>query len=235
MAERIGFNGGPGSKDPGRITYTGVSLKMLLVRAYKIRPFQLVGPGWLESARFDLTAKVPPNTKDDECRLMLQKLLTDRFRIELHRETKELLQYRLTVAKGGHKLPPAEETPEYKDVAERMAAMQKQNAARMAAMSRAGSTGPQNSTHMSSATVATFAETLSSYLECPVKDMTGVDGLHAFTLVWAPDNAPATVDGPSGPSMAVALQEQLGLKLETAKGPVELLVIDKAEKSPIEN
>ena len=67
-----------------------------------------------------------------------------------------------------------------------------------------------------------------------MRDMTGLDGLYAFTLSWVPDNAQAA-DGSSGPSIAAAVQEQLGLKLESGKGPVELLVIDKAEKSPIEN
>ena len=224
VAEMMGFNGGPGSKDPGRLTCTGVSLKMLLVRAYKIRPYQLVGPGWLDTARFDVAAKIPPDTKDEQFRLMLQKLLTERFRIALHRETKELPQYRLTVAKGGPKLPPPEAIPEYKD-----------NAERMAAMARGGAMGSHRSTHLSSATVAKFAEALSTYLDRPVRDMTGLDGLYAFTLSWVPDDAQPAADGSSGPSIAVAVQEQLGLKLEAVKGPVELLVIDKAEKSPIEN
>ncbi len=236
MAEMMGFNGGPGSKDPGRLTCTGVTLKMLLVRAYKVRPYQVVGPSWMETARFDITAKIPPNTKDEAFQLMLQKLLTERFGIELHREVKELPQYRLTVGKGGAKLAPAEAIPEYKDEAERMAAMQKQMAERMAVMRR-GTTamGSQRSTHLSSATVAKFAETLSNYLDHPVRDMTGLEGLYAFNLNWVPDDGQPAADGSSGPSMAAALQEQLGLKLEVVKGPVELLVIDKAEKTPIEN
>jgi uncharacterized protein (TIGR03435 family) len=165
---------------------------------------------------------------------MLQKLLTERFRIELHRETKELPQYRLTVAKGGPKLPPAEAIPVYKDDAERMAALQKLTAARMQAMRRAPGIGSHSFTHLPSATVAKFAETLSGYLDHPVIDLTGLNGLYAFELTWVPDNG-QPADDSSGPSMAEALQEQLGLKLEAAKGPVELLVIDKAEKSPIEN
>lgn len=234
VAALLGFSGGPGSKDPGRFTCAGVSLKMLLVRAYNVKPYQIVGPGWLDTARFDIAAKLPPGTKDEQFRLMLQKLLTERFRIELHRETKELPQYRLTVAKGGPKLPPAEAIPVYKDDAERMAALQKQTAARMEAMARGGTMGSHSSTRMASATVAKFAETLSSYLDRPVKDVTGLEGLYAFTLNWVPDNG-QPADDSSGPFMAAALQEQLGLKLEAAKGPVELLVIDKAEKTPIEN
>jgi uncharacterized protein (TIGR03435 family) len=114
-----------------------------------------------------------------------------------------------------------------------MAAMQKQMAERMAAM-RSGGTGPHSSTHASSTTVAKIAETLAGYLDHPVTDMTGLDGLYSFTLSWVPDNGQAA-DGSSGPSLAEAVQEQLGLKLEAVKGPVELLVIDKAEKLPIEN
>src|SRR4051812_33221743 len=62
IAEMMGFNGGPGTEDPGRIDYSGVSLKMLLVRAYGVRPYQISGPGWLDNERYDIVAKVPPGT-----------------------------------------------------------------------------------------------------------------------------------------------------------------------------
>src|SRR5215475_12363076 len=86
MAEMIGFEGGPGSKTPGRIHYSGVSLKMLLVRAYEMQPYQISGPGWMETERYDIDAKYPAETKPGEFRLMLEKLLVDRFHLVAHRE-----------------------------------------------------------------------------------------------------------------------------------------------------
>jgi uncharacterized protein (TIGR03435 family) len=90
--------------------------------------------------------------------------------------------------------------------------------------------------HMSSATMAKFVENISASLDRPVTDNTQLEGLYSFTLNWVPENnRPIADDASAGPSIFAALQEQLGLKLEPVKGPVEILVIDKAEKLPIEN
>jgi uncharacterized protein (TIGR03435 family) len=167
---------------------------------------------------------------------MLQKLLTDRFQIRLHRESKELPVYRLTVAKNGPKLEPPEELPEYKDDAERMAATKAKVSAALAAMMRNRGSGPRRSFHLARATSAKFAEVLSSHLDCLVRDVTQLEGLYAFTLNWVPDNALGRPDDtPSGPSLFAAVQEQLGLKLEPGREQIELLVIDDALKSPIRN
>jgi uncharacterized protein (TIGR03435 family) len=244
VAEMMGFSGGPGSKDPGRINYSGVSLKMLLVRAYKVRPYQVSGPGWLDTERYDIVAKLPPGTDNERLSLMLQKLLTERFRISLQRETKELPVYTLTVAKNGPKLKPAETPKEYRDDAEREAALKKSASDRLATLMRSGNFASGRSMHLASATVAKLAEMLSSHLGRPVIDMTGLEGVYSFTLSWVPDElhpmggrggGGAMDDAPSGPSIFAAVQEQLGLKPEAGKGPVELLVIDKADKSPVEN
>lgn len=238
ITEMIGFTGGPGSKDPGRITYTGVSLKMLLVRAYRLRPYQVSGPGWLGTAWYDIVATLPPGTDNERLSLMLQKLLTERFQISLHRETKELPLYTLTVAKNGPKLkpvaPPKESEPDSvgsgglaEIIGKRLAAGQR--------AARLGERGPTQSIQMDGATVTRFAETLSRTLDLPVRDLTQLEGFYAFALSWTPDTAGAMDDAPSGPSLSAAVEEQLGLKLVTGKGPVEVLVIDKALKSPIEN
>ncbi|HXB70547.1 MAG TPA: TIGR03435 family protein [Candidatus Acidoferrales bacterium] len=244
VAEQMGFRGGPGSNNPGRIDYSGVSLKMLLARAYKLRPDQISGPGWLDTERYEIVAKVPPGTDAERLRLMLQKLLTERFQIRLHRETKALPVYRLTVARNGPKLKPAEALPDYKDDAERIALKKARASAALAPMMRSGEFGPRRSFHLPSATPAKFAETLSSRLDRPVKDMTQLEGLYAFTLNWVPDNAQPMGstggagrpdDTPSGPSLFTAVEEQLGLKLESGKEQIELLVIDNALKLPTNN
>jgi uncharacterized protein (TIGR03435 family) len=247
LAEQFGFSGGPGTKDPGRIRYSGVSLKMLLVRAYHVRPYQISGPEWLDTERYDIEAKLPPGTDGDLLRAMLQKLLTERFQISLHRDMKELPVYRLTVAKNGPKLKAAEKTPENMDPAAARAALQARTAALMAAAKNDGT--PWQSMWMGSATVAEFARNLESRLDRPVKDLTGLDGSYSFSLRWAPDSAsplpvgmpmggeggPAGVAVPSGPSIFTAVQEQLGLKLEAARESIEFLVIDKVEKVPVSN
>ena len=244
VVEQIGFRGGPGSKNPGRIDYSGVTLKMLLARAYNLRPEQISGSGWLDTQRYEIVAKLPPGTDAERLRLMLQGLLTERFQIRLHRENKTSPVYYLTIAKNGPKLKSAEKLAAYEDDEERVAAMREKASNALAAMMRGGKLGNRRSFHLPSATTARFAETLSSYLDRPVKDRTQLDGLYAFTLDWVPDRvqpmgsiggAGAVNDAPSGPSVFVAIQEQLGLKLQPEKDQIEVLVIDKVEKSPTSN
>src|SRR5690349_10858688 len=101
VAMMIGFDGGPGSKDPGRINYHEVTLKMLLARAYHFKPEQVSGPDWIDSERYTIAAKLAPDSTAEQLRAMLQKLLVERFQIALHREMKEMSVYRLKVAKNG--------------------------------------------------------------------------------------------------------------------------------------
>ncbi len=234
LAEMLGFEGGPGSKTPGRIHYTSVSLKALLARAYDLRPYQISGPSWMETEYYDLDAKYPAETNMEEFRSMLQNLLADRFHLAVHRETKDMARYRLIVAKGGPKLSPPEKLPEYKDEEERRAAMQKQQKANMEALLRRPSRGPFRSFTQKNATTARLAQNLAGYVDRPVTDDTGLEGSYSFSLEWCPDEALAGGEN-TLPTIFVALQEQLGLKLEPEKGPVQFLVIDRADKVPVAN
>ena len=92
----------------GQIVFTNLSLKRYIERAYNVKPFQVIGPDWMESVHFDITAKYPPDTKDADRPAMLRTLLEDRFKLAVHRESKEMPGYRLVVAKGGFKLKPVE-------------------------------------------------------------------------------------------------------------------------------
>jgi uncharacterized protein (TIGR03435 family) len=241
VAEMMGFEGGPGTQDPGRIHYHGVTLTMLLARAYKVRQEQISGPGWLGSERYTIEATLTPDTNAERLRLMLQKLLTERFQITLHQEVKETPVYRLKVAKNGPKLKPPEDLPVYQDEDEKKEAMQKraqENLARMTAAIEANARsgiGPPNSRAfgLARATTERFAQILSGHLDRPVKDMTQLEGEYHFQLAWTPDNA--IRDAQSQVSIFVAVQEQLGLKLEAGNEAIELLVIDKAEKIPTSN
>ena len=96
--------GGPGTKDPGRIRYSSMSLKLILLTAYDAKDFQIAGPAWLETERFDIDATMPPATTHEQLRVMLQNLLSERFKLTFHRESKEVLTYALVLARNGPKM-----------------------------------------------------------------------------------------------------------------------------------
>jgi bla regulator protein BlaR1 len=191
----------------GRLTVENASLKRLIWSAYDVRDFQIVGgPPWLDSGTFDIVAKPEGPTNQDQKRAMQQKLLADRFHLKLHRENREMPVYELLVAKPGFKL-------------------------REAANPRHGIAGRANAIESNGSNIAALAETLARKLRRTVLDKTGLTGFYDYKLEFSLD--PAT-DGTALPSIFTALQEQLGLRLESAKGPVEILVVDHAEK-PSEN
>lgn len=99
----VRMRGGPGSDDPGRVDWNNVSLRQMVTAAFNVKDYQVQGPDWLGSQRFDVVAKIPAGTTKEQYRLMIQKLLTDRFKMAFHREQKEHAAYALVVAKGGPK------------------------------------------------------------------------------------------------------------------------------------
>ncbi|HEY1758742.1 MAG TPA: TIGR03435 family protein [Bryobacteraceae bacterium] len=198
--------------DTGKLNYSNVNLKEVIGKAYKVQQYQITGPGWIETERYDIVARFAPHSAADQVPLMLQALLAERFKLTLHRDTKELPMYALVVAKGGPKFKSSE--------------------------TETGVSSNSSRTHWhvtAKANMRVFAEFLSDEAGRPVVDQTGLTGSYELTLDWAPDDAPVANDGAAGPSIFTALQEQLGLKLDPAKGPVEILVIDRAERTPGEN
>lgn len=279
FAIRMGAKGGPGTSDPGQITYSNMSMKSLLVAAYGVKTYQVSGPGWMDTERFDIAAKVPQGATKDDVKLMLQNLLAERFKLTLHHEKKDLPMYALVVAKNGPKMkesPP--DDPEAKNenappdpaANEAKARQALEGAVRnlqdgvptkmppgrgmsmMMMNGRARITNPKQ-------TMAQFAEWLVGQLDRPVVDQTGLTKKYDLSLEYAPEStggrgqmggalamaraqmppaeggAPAADTESQAPTLFAALQEQLGLKLEQKKGPVELLVIDRLEKTPTEN
>jgi uncharacterized protein (TIGR03435 family) len=198
--------------DAGKLNYTNVNLKEVIGKAYKVQQYQITGPDWMETERFDIVAKFPPHAAPDQLPPMLQALLADRFKLALHRETRELPMYALAVAKNGPKFKTTE--------------------------SETGISSNSSRTRwhvVAKVSMHRFAEFLSDEAGRPVVDRTGLSGGYELTLDWAPDNAAAANDPTAGPSLFTALQEQLGLRLDSTKGPVEMLVIDRAERTPTEN
>lgn len=104
---QIMMRGGPGTSDPGQATFSNVTQRMLLAKAYGVQDYQISGPGWLDSERYEIVAKVPKGTTEEQFKVMLQNLLADRFKLTLHHETKDLPRYELVVAKNGPKLKEA--------------------------------------------------------------------------------------------------------------------------------
>ncbi|HLK66593.1 MAG TPA: TIGR03435 family protein [Bryobacteraceae bacterium] len=202
----------------GRITMENVSLRKVALWAYGIpddRDYALVGPDWMGIERFDIQATFPAAAGPEQVRQMTQKLLADRFQLTQHRESRERSIYGLVVAKNGPKIHAGED-----------------------GQSRTSSApGRFEATKV---TMAKFADLLAKYLGQQVTDATGLPGVFDFKLEWAPDDArkmpeDAVPDGTSGPSLFTALQEQLGLKLEGRKGPVEILVVDHMDRMPTGN
>lgn len=113
-----GPSGGPGTKDPGRIHYPYMTMKNILMNAYDVKSFQITGPAWLDSERFDISATMPPDTTKEQFRAMLQNLLAERFKMTIHRDNKELPMYSLTVAKSGPTMKESAEAPAPKDDAD---------------------------------------------------------------------------------------------------------------------
>ncbi len=210
----MSLNRSPG----GRFTTTNATLEMLIEFAYDVRAHQVSGgPRWLESDGFDIVAKAEnENPRTEDLRAMVQKLLEDRFKLALHREKKELSVYTLVIGKSGPKLQRSDK-----------------DGTRISA-------GGRGRTDFQKVSMAMLAQTLSQRLGRTVINGTGLKGDFDFALEWVPgeDEPRKKISGVevhppsdvSGPSIYTALQEQLGLKLESTKGPVEILVIDRAEK-----
>jgi uncharacterized protein (TIGR03435 family) len=209
----------------GRLHVVNATLKDLIETAYDVRRFQIEGgPKWTDAAKYDIDA-IPEASPQGAAvpadwtnvRFEVQTLLKDRFQLELHRETKTAPIYALVIAKGGVRssILPATKSPQQ------------------------GINASQGKMLGETASMAQLAYKLSRLLERPVVNNTGLEGNYDFKLEWTPDLGTSAPDGQSadttgGPSIFTALQEQLGLRLEATKGPVDVLVIDSVNK-PSEN
>jgi uncharacterized protein (TIGR03435 family) len=202
----------------GGFRYTNTSLRALIQTAYGVQDYQITGgPGWTDSEKFDVEAKAEPaatNVTRDQVLSMVQSLLADRFKLKVHRDRKESSIYALVVAKDGLKI-------------------------KQAADPAGGARGGANGRLAGKRSMPQFADLLSRILRRQVVDRTGLSGVYEFSLEWVPDEAqyqayqdvPAGPPAnPSAPSLFTALQEQMGLQLDSARGPVDVFVIDEVAR-----
>ncbi|MFC5862983.1 TIGR03435 family protein [Acidicapsa dinghuensis] len=230
---------------PGRFTMENMPIKELIRFAYGLKSEdQLSGvPAWAASDRFDIVAKesesqtqildkLPGEQRMEQVRLMAQSLLAERFGLRVSHESRELPVYVLVVAKNGSKLTPAAPPPAPPAENEKPG-----DPPRKTGMHGIRRSGPGELQGMS-ATIDLLVNVLSHQPDLGnrlVLDQTGLTGLYDWTLKWAPVNAEpgepeASAGDPSEPALFTALQEQLGLKLESQKAPVDVVVIDRIEK-----
>jgi uncharacterized protein (TIGR03435 family) len=262
--------------DAARVDIGFMSLSDLIVTAYKVKPYQVEGPDWMKVQRFDVLATMPPGATKDDVPGMLQGLLKDRFKVEIHRDKKDHSVFALVVAKGGIKMKEAEPDIPAKDgepapLAKGEVQMGSgDNAVRMKQSSdgRSGvatsaktgpvkySVSPEGMIHYEygALDMNNLCDALSQFVGTPVLDMTDLKGKYQLALDFsmqdmmavarragvdipagAPGTAPAGEASDPGSSSLFGAVQRLGLKLETRKAPVDLIVVDRAEKMPTEN
>ena len=252
------LDGGPGTKSPTRLSGT-VSMKELLTRAYGVKSYQISGPAWIDTDVYEIAASVPAGVSKEQVAEMLRNLLVERFHLQAHRETKDLPIYALLVGKNGPKLQASDPAAAEEDEKARAAGGFQRPKVTM------GPDGfpqiPPDARIPGTFTVALssgeflrtklfarhqnmdqLAGTIAGYLKRPVVDQTGLADRYDFTLAFESDpvereaetRQSAAPENP-GPTIFAAVQEQLGLRLERRRGPVEVVIVDRAERVPTEN
>jgi uncharacterized protein (TIGR03435 family) len=252
------MKGGPGTNEPGRFTAAGTKLSALILRAYGVQRFRLIGPDWLESESYEIIAIVPGGSTREQFALMLQRLLEERFKLAVHKEQKEMPGYELKVAEGGPRLTELVEEPApflAPPGARPPAIAGKRVDKKGYPILSPDMTGrivmKGHATEQSKGTMEQFARFLTNMLGQPVTDATGLQGKYQITLRYIQDmpmggtglgGLMASADNdsmlepalktPAGPTLFGALQSQVGLKLEPKTAMMEMLVVDHAERVP---
>jgi uncharacterized protein (TIGR03435 family) len=199
--------------DPGRLSMMNVTLNTATRWAYKLGVYEISGPEWISTARFDIVAKTATPVPEEQLRVMLQALLKERFKLEAHRESRQLSGYALVVGKNGTKLMPVEGGGE--------------GSMTGGAMMFEGHKMP----------LSRLCDIISSALRTPVRDMTRLEGFYDFKV----DLRPYLTGLQPGEQLDLvsvatsALEAELGLRLESRKFATEVLVVDRAEKTPTGN
>jgi uncharacterized protein (TIGR03435 family) len=220
----VGVKGGPGTDDPTRMTFTNYSITNMPMIAYSLKNYyQLTAPAWMDEkeGRYNIEARVRQGATKEQANEMIQNLLADRFKLVLSRETKEMPVHVITIAKGGPKLKESADDPAARPFIGIV--MARKGNLRLLAKGK---------------TIEDLAEVLSSpnLGPGPVLDKTGLTKKYDFTLEYQQGlPAPAEDAPPEFPELPRAIQEQIGLKIDTAKAPIEIFTVESVSKTPTEN
>ena len=237
--------------DGSQISATYLSLRDYIRTAYQVKDPQIIAPDWMASEHYDISAKMPAGTETGTGQIpkMLQSLLADRFKLVMHRETREVPVYALVVAKGGAKLKDSPLDPEPEGGAGRGAVNVNVDAGRGGTVVNLGKGSSLSFGFLKlegkKVTMAMLVDTLWRFVDRPVVDMTELKGNYDFTLEFSMEELKALIRAAGSPvpplpdndqsvSIMTSLQS-VGLKLEPRKAPLEMLIVDKGEKTPTEN
>jgi uncharacterized protein (TIGR03435 family) len=250
--------GGPDTPDPSQYSVESFPLSRVIMRAYGVQSYQISGPSWIDSERYDIVAKLPAGTTKEQFQLMLQNLLAERFKLVVHKETKELPTYALVVAKGGPKMKesPKEDPEAAKDAPPQGPLPVGRDGRPQIPRGGRGMMlmmGPKGlHAEAGRSTMVQLADFLSNQLGRPVVDETHLTAQYDYALDFSPEGLavmkgmPAMPPpgagpgggpdgGPEGGGSIFSAVQDLGLKLESRKGPVALIVVDSGSKTPTEN
>jgi uncharacterized protein (TIGR03435 family) len=198
---------------PDGLRARSVTVRDCILWAYTLEDYQVSGPSTLDSNKYDIVARAGGRVKVDDLRLMLQTLLTDRFKLTFHRADREASVYRLDVEKGGPRLRPASGDESY-----------------------TSSSDSGVRTLAGKLSIDGLVRVLRRQLEHTVSNNTKLEGLFEIKLQYRLDDRdPSTTMAASAPSLSTALRDQLGLRLVPVKGSVESLIVDHVERAPTEN
>jgi uncharacterized protein (TIGR03435 family) len=217
--------GGPGTGDPTRVTIINRTLHRLLIESYGLVGYQLKDPPDLDQVRYDVVAKVPPGATAQEVRVMMQNLLIERLQLKIRHEHQVVPVYALLIGKRGPKFKPSSEPIDPAN----QGMSRSSTGAGLVKLAAVGQTIPQ------------LVSALFQQTDHPIMDMTGLSGKYDYTLTFvsrrsnelsamSPDARVA-----DAPTIFQAVQDQLGLKLEARKMPVDLVIVDSGHKIPVEN
>jgi uncharacterized protein (TIGR03435 family) len=243
--------GGPGSGDPTHITWNGATLFQILQTAYDVKNYQIEGPDWVRSERYDFAVAVPEGATKEQVAIMWRKLLTSRFDMSLHKVQKEFPVDELVVGPRGHKLTENTEAIPGSDTRLVPPRPDKEGKIKLAApgmivMVQGNATSTIARAIGRAQPISELVSMLSNRLGHPVIDQTGLTSRYDFAIEYEPRDMPTGLFKglpPSSPEaapevgmdLAGAVQQQLGLRLVKSKGMLDVIVVDKAEKVPSEN
>jgi uncharacterized protein (TIGR03435 family) len=201
---------------PGNFAMRNIALRFAIEWAWDLKDFEIIGPDWIKAEeRYDIIAKAGHPASENEMRQMLQTLLQERFQMKIHRETKELPVYVLLPGKSEAKVKPA--SPDDKPAL----------------------SGNAQGTTFTGFPISRFTFLLTRRMDRPVLDQTGLKGIYTYTIdlsgLGFAGRPAERQEGEAGPSIFTTVQRDLGLRLEARKEPISMLVIDSANKVPIEN